>query len=708
MGLELGTIFLKLAADASQMKAGTKEAIDALKKTQQEAQNTRQVISKAFAGQEVIRSFASLSQALGRVQGDFAKLGATVSNVFGSVGGAAMQGGKAGFILAGITAGIEAVITEYQGVKRVAEEAYEAMQAGARATAEEIAKIRGSVVDVEAMLLATNQAAGSGQSVAHHRRQRELANLRGEYAGQTDTIGRVERRIAGREQRIGELGGAGNLGNLPTKAAAELARLLSENEVDRGGLTGLRGQRDRTGAQIDKLTGEGALEESERARLAAEERREKAKTKREEDAARLKKANEAVASREWRRGIEMMFHQKDVDRGARLGALQAADHKAAVAAADFAARVEDATEKVQNFAGSLTGQVAKFIDAYRNRGRTTAQDGELSFAGEGGHVAKAALGIGTALSPQVGAIASGAAEGAAAGGPVGGVIGGLVAVMAQSKQVQHIVKLVGEMIQAVADSLGQLLEPFVPIIAVVTRLVPLLTDMIAPVFVTLEPALFALFTAVKFVAGVINGIAAGIKWVLAASKDGFILGAIEILSFLSETFWAEEIAQLQGMLSGQGSFTETVKAAFDKFDDLDFNQLKGEIDGATQELAGSVHNLPAGFKIASARLRAMDPEAGPGLTGGASGGSSAGGGGGRSTTGRLSLAAGSPVYLQIGSLALPGVTDVAGLIRELVEMARNSSVAQTGFPPGAGESTASSSGGDSILNAAANADLSFA
>jgi len=251
----------------------------------------------------------------------------------------------------------------------------------------------------------------------------------------------------------------------------------------------------------------------------------------------------------------------------------------------------------------------------------------------------AAAGMGAVLNSggNVSAVANGAAQ--------GGWIGAIVALVAQSKQFGHAMDALNQMLQILADTMGELasgtraviggamnqtrqlsqflgplfgaigklLEP----LGVMNQQLSMVTQLLAPVFQALafvvdiiaqgsEMLSRGLFEVWRGVADVLGGFAVAVGNVWNA-----IVGALAgLLETIGAGGWADGLRKMTVDVDAVG-------AAFAAIRDTTYDQAKAkalETDAtlaataAISEFSESLTNVPQGFKTAAARFGAMDAQ----------------------------------------------------------------------------------------------------
>jgi hypothetical protein len=136
------------------------------------------------------------------------------------------------------------------------------------------------------------------------------------------------------------------------------------------------------------------------------------------------------------------------------------------------------------------------------------------------------------LGPATSATLQGVETGAAAG-PAGAVVGGLVGLLSQSEQFQGALDDLEKIFQDLANSVGMLVEPLLPLLTVVAEvaaglgallgaLSPIVEFVARPLFEVLKGFGMVVLGLVKFVGEIING------FVELFGGEGFDLGGIDV------------------------------------------------------------------------------------------------------------------------------------------------------------------------------------
>ncbi|HYH97498.1 MAG TPA: hypothetical protein VD972_16115, partial [Hyalangium sp.] len=256
-------------------------------------------------------------------------------------------------------------------------------------------------------------------------------------------------------------------------------------------------------------------------------------------------------------------------------------------------------------------------------------------------------------------------QGMTAGGPAGGFVAVIADLLTRSQQFAVLVETISGLIGMVADWLGKLVEPFIPLVGAIAHLIeaglqaltPVLTSLtafieplvpsimvlgelfagLAPVIALVVqalmvvlnplqlfagPALKALFSVLKTVSTIIltvmkalgdvwNGIVGAIQKVFRMLADISVFG-VRPLGFLDG--WADGLERAkvdtEAMAKALQALTGmTYEAALEKAKETaEVIRNRKETEKATQALT----NVPSAFKYALASFNAQDPQ-GPGM-----------------------------------------------------------------------------------------------
>lgn len=232
---------------------------------------------------------------------------------------------------------------------------------------------------------------------------------------------------------------------------------------------------------------------------------------------------------------------------------------------------------------------------------------------------------------EVAGLAKAGMEGAVAGGGLGALAAVAVELLARSRQFQKILSLVSDTIGIVADGLGVVFEPIVPIINVLNsimkplalafggllRIVTLITN---PALLLVTMALPALFEVFKWLSVGILYVTHGITTVW----NGLLSAVQNVLFAMGNLIGADGLGKpllAMGMaLEGLKDYTNYIDAA-NQLMGMTLNDATRSIvdetvarEAATEtitKLNDALTNVPAGFKVAAARFAATAAGGGP-------------------------------------------------------------------------------------------------
>lgn len=173
------------------------------------------------------------------------------------------------------------------------------------------------------------------------------------------------------------------------------------------------------------------------------------------------------------------------------------------------------------------------------------------------------------------------AETGAAAGPVGAVVGGLTGLLSQSETFQFALDQLETIFQALADSVGVLIEPILPLL-----------DVFGSIASGFGALLEALSPLVEFIARP-----------LFEMFRGFGLVVLNLVKFVGDLI--NEIAQLFG---GEGFDMSGVNKALAKLESTTYDSARANEKAAmkTRELTESVGNVPSWWKVNLARFNAAN------------------------------------------------------------------------------------------------------
>lgn len=201
---------------------------------------------------------------------------------------------------------------------------------------------------------------------------------------------------------------------------------------------------------------------------------------------------------------------------------------------------------------------------------------------------------------------------------IGGGIGAAVSsLLSQSKQFETIVKAVNVIFGMVADALGSVLAPLMPLVVLLEVVAVIIEAFVAPIVEFFGSVMEALWPVFRFVAVIVLHIAKAIGnvWngILGAISSVFrSLGNIKVfgvrpLGFLRD--WADSIDRakvntdkLAQMIQELNGMTfEEAKARVEHLATLE------DLDETTQEVNESLKNVPSGFKAVLTRFSVANP-----------------------------------------------------------------------------------------------------
>jgi hypothetical protein len=198
----------------------------------------------------------------------------------------------------------------------------------------------------------------------------------------------------------------------------------------------------------------------------------------------------------------------------------------------------------------------------------------------------------TSRMPILSSAMQGAEMGSAAG-PWGAIIGAIVGILMESETFKTLLEMTNSILQIFADTLGKILEPFIPIIQI-------LNDTLAPILMVigtilgqvLKPILQAIFPILK-----LFGIAVALVSLGIAKFYNAIANAINwLLGWLGV-----HIATIDE--SGLEEALQAIKDAT-----WDSVEAKAKETKTTKEATEALRNVPEGFKIALTRFNVELPK----------------------------------------------------------------------------------------------------
>lgn len=253
--------------------------------------------------------------------------------------------------------------------------------------------------------------------------------------------------------------------------------------------------------------------------------------------------------------------------------MKKADEQMEKMRARWASILENLRDRVDDLGGAFGGMGEKIADSLEMVVRS-AQG--LGPALRGARDAAAGA-LAQNASGSVMNVAQNAAQGFAAGGPVGALAGVFAGLLSESEAFAELLSFVNDNLGSMANFIGDLLRPLIPLQAILSKLVSVVT-MANPAFIVLGAVLDALTPVFKLLFNAVRGIAIGIlkvaKWI--ADRFGGNKGINQALKDLEQT----------------------------TYDNITATE---EMTKAAQSAAGALYNIPQGFKIALERFRATNP-----------------------------------------------------------------------------------------------------
>ncbi len=195
-------------------------------------------------------------------------------------------------------------------------------------------------------------------------------------------------------------------------------------------------------------------------------------------------------------------------------------------------------------------------------------------------------------------IISAGTQGAAVGGPAGAAVGAGIGLLQSSKQFQRLMEVVGENLQRFADTVGVLVEPFIPLVSVIGQFANAIL-VASPGLMLMKIALAALTPILRLLFNVFKTL-------------GLIV--LKVAKFFADVI--------------PGISSRKVRDAIKELEDTTFDAADANEDlaDASRKAAEELSNVPVGFKLALERFRAREADA-HGDAAGGGGGPTTGGGG---------------------------------------------------------------------------------
>lgn len=333
--------------------------------------------------------------------------------------------------------------------------------------------------------------------------------------------------------------------------------------------------------------------------------------------------------------------------------------------------------------------VMRISDPLEVTGRAPQQSVGAAFSAAGAKLAQGVTqGVATLNNTLTGAL-----EGLAQGGPIGALVGAIVGLLMSSEGFGKMLEMLNVALGFLANAVGSLLEPLVPLMGVVGMLMQAIGALVEPFGMLVEmvvgpliPPLVALSMALKALAPVVKVVATlasvivgllmlqfmpilwllfqafrGIAWVLLKGMQLFSGAWNAVVTALAS--FMDEIAAIE-MPGGarpfewMGQWAKTLRkgtinqeelaAAIMEVEQLTWDEAMAKAENAaatmaateaTQDATASLTNVPRGVKINLNRWKAMAEETGKTLAQQAAAGTApapaatSGGGGGGGTSG---------------------------------------------------------------------------
>lgn len=247
--------------------------------------------------------------------------------------------------------------------------------------------------------------------------------------------------------------------------------------------------------------------------------------------------------------------------------------------------IKDARKQLQDFIDMLQGKGPRSIPV--PQAAATIGSNGPSFWQKLGAAMGPALNTGVAALGQAQPLAKNTidafAGGAAEGGPMAGLANAGMTLLTSSQTFQQIMGALTPLMQALADAVGSLLKPIIPLVNVVTTvLAPVLKMFGVLISTLLLPIMPVLFMALKLLGLAVLGLAIGIGyvWNAIASVINFLLGWLGVNLPTVDT----------GKLTK--NFNDLANMTYK--DSQSLKDHKKAVDAVT----ASLKNVPAGFKTA--------------------------------------------------------------------------------------------------------------
>ncbi len=208
--------------------------------------------------------------------------------------------------------------------------------------------------------------------------------------------------------------------------------------------------------------------------------------------------------------------------------------------------------------------------------------------------------------------------GAIAATAEGGLGGGILALLQSSEAFSSVLATLDEIFTMLANGLGGLLEPLLPLLQVSVMLDKALLLLLKPLESIITGAAPLLFEAFKGNALALLYIAEGI----GSIYNGIVEAVASVLRDLSSIPFFDDLSEAADAMLGSLIDTGGFADAISEISGLTYEQAKAqrELTKATDQATASMLNVPSGWKVNLARFNAINPNLGRQSPGGSVGG----------------------------------------------------------------------------------------
>lgn len=196
----------------------------------------------------------------------------------------------------------------------------------------------------------------------------------------------------------------------------------------------------------------------------------------------------------------------------------------------------------------------------------------------------------------------------------GGITGALIALVSESDTFKTILANINPILQSVADALGRVIEPLLPIAVVLSdTLTPILEVLGAILNGVLEPALATLFPIIKLLGVAMLNTASIINWgqlQFAKMLSGITqwLSGLPLIGSTFKSLADASKAKVEELNNRQTDLSQSMKDLIDLT--YDEAKAKAKLADTAREVSEALRNVPSGFKIALRRYQVSDPTTG--------------------------------------------------------------------------------------------------